>query len=185
MSTADHTAADSPAPRGDAAGRMTIPLAILPAPVPPALIRSRPPHPSIPQTKPQRTALLEAIRRGLHERPAVPPPDLALRPDQLVRVREFVVAQRARKPIAIVDAYYDGEGKALCPMAAGITHHVGPSGFVEPCPIIQLAVDDVRSGSFYETVTRSAFLRRAPPWRASCAAPARRPSSPGSAGCRS
>lgn len=86
-------------------------------------------------------------------------PDLALRPDQLVRVREFVVAQRARKPIAIVDAYYDGEGKALCPMAAGITHHVGPSGFVEPCPIIQLAVDDVRSGSFYETVTRSAFLR--------------------------
>ncbi|MFM7250297.1 MAG: polyprenyl synthetase family protein [Planctomycetaceae bacterium] len=73
MSTADHTAADSPAPRGDAAGRMTIPLAILPAPVPPALIRSRPPHPSIPQTKPQRTALLEAIRRGLHERPAVPP----------------------------------------------------------------------------------------------------------------
>ena len=86
-------------------------------------------------------------------------PDLALRPDQLVRVREFVVAQRARKPIAIVDAYYDGEGKALCPMAAGITHHVGPSGFVEPCPIIQLAVDDVRSGSFYETVTGSAFLR--------------------------
>jgi len=86
-------------------------------------------------------------------------PELALRPDQLVRVREFVTAQRARKPIAIVDAYYDGEGKALCPMAAGITHHVGPSGFVEPCPIIQLAVDDVRGGSFYETVTQSAFLR--------------------------
>jgi MoaA/NifB/PqqE/SkfB family radical SAM enzyme len=86
-------------------------------------------------------------------------PGLALRPDQLVRVRRFVVEQRARKPIAIVDAYYDGEGEALCPMAAGITHHVGPSGHVEPCPIIQLAVDDVRGGSFYDTVTRSAFLR--------------------------
>ena len=86
-------------------------------------------------------------------------PELALRPDQLVRVREFVVTRRATKPIAIVDAYYDGEGRALCPMAAGITHHVGPSGFVEPCPIIQLAVDDARKGSFYETVTGSAFLR--------------------------
>ena len=86
-------------------------------------------------------------------------PELSLRPEQLVQVREFVVAMRARKPIGIVDAYYDGEGQALCPMAAGITHHVGPTGFVEPCPIIQLAVDDARTGSFYDTVTRSAFLR--------------------------
>ena len=86
-------------------------------------------------------------------------PELALRPDQLVRVREFVTSRRATKPIAIVDAYYDGEGNALCPMAAGITHHIGPSGYIEPCPIIQLAVDDARKGSFYDTVTQSAFLR--------------------------
>jgi MoaA/NifB/PqqE/SkfB family radical SAM enzyme len=85
-------------------------------------------------------------------------PELALTPEQLVRVRRFVVEQRARKPIAIVDAYYDGEGAALCPMAAGITHHVGPSGYIEPCPIIQLAVDHVDDGPFYETVTRSAYL---------------------------
>ncbi len=51
----------------------SIPLAILPAPVPPALIRSRPPHPSIPQTKPNRDALLEAIRRGMAHVRAVPP----------------------------------------------------------------------------------------------------------------
>jgi MoaA/NifB/PqqE/SkfB family radical SAM enzyme len=86
-------------------------------------------------------------------------PELALRPDQLVRVREFVTSRRATTPIAIIDAYYDGEGDALCPMAAGITHHIGPSGYVEPCPIIQLAVDDARKGSFYDTVTQSAFLR--------------------------
>lgn len=86
-------------------------------------------------------------------------PELALRPDQLVRVRQFVAEQRARVPLVIVDAYYDGAGRALCPMAAGITHHVGPSGYVEPCPIIQLAVDHVGDGSFFETVTRSAFLR--------------------------
>jgi len=86
-------------------------------------------------------------------------PELALTPDQLVRVRRFVVEQRARKPIVIVDAYYDGEGSALCPMAAGITHHVGPSGHIEPCPIIQLAVDHVDDGPFFDTVTRSAYLR--------------------------
>ena len=85
-------------------------------------------------------------------------PELALDPSQLLRLRKFVVEQRARMPIAIVDAYYDGEGKAICPMATGLTHHVGPSGGIEPCPIIQLAVENVRSGSFYDAVTKSAFL---------------------------
>jgi hypothetical protein len=86
-------------------------------------------------------------------------PELALSPDELVRVRRFVVEQRAKQPIVIVDAYYDGEGAALCPMATGLTHHVGPSGGIEPCPIIQLAVEQVGGGgSFYETVTQSAFL---------------------------
>ncbi|MFM8703472.1 MAG: polyprenyl synthetase family protein, partial [Planctomycetia bacterium] len=51
----------------------SIPLAILPAAVPPALIRSRPPQPSIPQTKQDRDALLDAIRRGMVREPAVPP----------------------------------------------------------------------------------------------------------------
>ena len=86
-------------------------------------------------------------------------PELALTPDQLVRVRRFVVEQRARLPIAIVDAYYDDKGDALCPMAIGLTHHVGPSGGIEPCPIIQLAVEQVGTGSFYEQVTQSAFLK--------------------------
>lgn len=85
-------------------------------------------------------------------------PELALSPDELVRVRRFVVEQRAKQPIVIVDAYYDGEGSALCPMATGLTHHVGPSGGIEPCPIIQLAVENVGGGSFYDKVTQSAFL---------------------------
>jgi len=86
-------------------------------------------------------------------------PELALSPDELVRVRRFIVEQRAKQPIVIVDAYYDGEGSALCPMATGLTHHVGPSGGIEPCPIIQLAVEQVGNGeSFYDAVTQSAFL---------------------------
>lgn len=74
MSTVERTTNGSAGERaGAAAPRGVIPLAILPPPVPPALVRSRAPLPSIPQTKPERTALLEAIRRGLHARPAVPP----------------------------------------------------------------------------------------------------------------
>ena len=44
-----------------------------------------------------------------------PNPELALTPDQIVQVRRFVVEMRSRLPIAIVDAYWDDKGEALCP----------------------------------------------------------------------
>ena len=67
---------------------------------------------------------------------------------------------RARLPIAIVDAYWDDHGEALCPMATGVSHHIGPGGHIEPCPVIQFATSTVRDGpSIYETMTQSAFLR--------------------------
>jgi hypothetical protein len=85
---------------------------------------------------------------------------LALRPDQLVRVRKFVVEMRARMPIAIVDAYYDGEGKALCPMSTGVSHHIGPKGDIEPCPIIQFATETIHDErGIYATMRDSAFLK--------------------------
>ena len=74
-------------------------------------------------------------------------PDLCLTPEQQLRVRKFVVEMRAKKPIAIVDAYYDGEGKALCPAATGISHHINPWGGIEPCPIIQFATDNIHDQS--------------------------------------
>ena len=55
----------------------SIPLVILPPPVPPALVRSRQPHPSLPQTKRERDALLDAVRRGMAAVPAVPPLSMA------------------------------------------------------------------------------------------------------------
>lgn len=86
--------------------------------------------------------------------------ELALSPEQITRVRRFVVEQRARMPIAIVDAYYDHQGKALCPMTTGISHHIGPTGGIEPCPIIQFATDTVRTDrDLYEVFTQSAFLK--------------------------
>lgn len=84
---------------------------------------------------------------------------LALTPDQIKQVRRFIVHMRARKPIAIVDAYYDHSGQALCPMATGISHHVSPGGHIEPCPIIQFATENLKDErGIYETLTQSAFL---------------------------
>ena len=95
-------------------------------------------------------------------RPVGPKPnfDLALTPEQIVQVRRFVVRMRARLPIAIVDAYWDDKGEALCPMATGVSHHISPYGDIEPCPIIQFARETIRDKeSVFEIMQESAFLR--------------------------
>lgn len=85
---------------------------------------------------------------------------LALTPAQITQVRRFVVDARATMPITIVDAYYDHNGQALCPMATGISHHIGPTGGIEPCPIIQFATDNVRTDKdLFDVFTQSAFLK--------------------------
>lgn len=108
------------------------------------------------------------IDRGVHYawyhtyRPVGPQihEELALRPDQARQVRQFVVDMRAKLPIALIDAYYDHHGKALCPMATGISHHISPGGGIEPCPIIQFATENVNDGGdIFETMTKSAFLK--------------------------
>ena len=110
----------------------------------------------------------ELIGRGVHYvwfhsyRPVGPimHEDLGLSRGQLVEIRQFITEMRAKKPIGIVDAYYDHDGQALCPMATGISHHVNPKGGVEPCPIIQFAnesIDDDRG--IYRTLTESSFLK--------------------------
>src|SRR5258707_403862 len=70
-------------------------------------------------------------------------PDLCLTPEQQYQARKFVVEMRAKKPIIIVDAYFDGEGQALCPAATGITHHINPWGDIEPCPIVQFTRESI------------------------------------------
>ncbi len=86
-------------------------------------------------------------------------PELALRPEQVTAVRRFIVQMRSRVPLAIVDAYWDDKGEALCPMATGISHHISPYGDVEPCPIIQFARESIHDReSLFETMTQSTFL---------------------------
>jgi len=112
--------------------------------------------------------LRELIRRGVHYvwyytyRPVGPKPsyDLALRPDQLIRVRRFLVEMRVQMPVLIVDAYYDHLGRSLCPSAVGLSHHISPRGYIEPCPVIQFAKENIRDAtSVFELMTHSAFLQ--------------------------
>jgi MoaA/NifB/PqqE/SkfB family radical SAM enzyme len=89
-----------------------------------------------------------------------PSAELALRPEQVLHIRKFIVQMRAKLPIAIIDAYWDDQGQALCPMATGISHHIGPGGHVEPCPIIQFATETIRDPrGIYETLTSSPFIK--------------------------
>lgn len=87
-------------------------------------------------------------------------PELALTPEQQLRIRKFVVETRATKPIGVIDAYYDHQGKALCPAATGFTHHISPWGAIEPCPIVQFAKESIYDQkTLRETFNQSAFLR--------------------------
>ena len=90
--------------------------------------------------------------------------DLCLSAEQQLALRRFVVEMRAKKPIVIIDAYYDGEGQALCPAATGITHHINPWGDIEPCPIVQFTRESIHSTpadtrSLRDKFRQSAFLQ--------------------------
>lgn len=94
------------------------------------------------------TAFLDdLIARGVHYlwyyifRPAGADPAVgeALDAGSIARLREFIVRQRGRRPIVIVDAYWDDQGRALCPAATGISIHVNAAGDIEPCPPVQFA----------------------------------------------
>jgi MoaA/NifB/PqqE/SkfB family radical SAM enzyme len=84
--------------------------------------------------------------------------ELCLTPEQQLAVRRFVVEMRAKKPIMIIDAYYDGEGQALCPAATGLSHHINPWGDIEPCPIVQFSRESIQRGARNRRSLREKFL---------------------------
>jgi MoaA/NifB/PqqE/SkfB family radical SAM enzyme len=110
----------------------------------------------------------ELIRRGVHYvwfytyRPVGPDPaaHLALRTEQIVELRRFVMDMRRRKAIGLIDAYWDDQGRALCPAAIGISHHIGPWGDIEPCPVVQFARENIRDNGrdVFQAITESEFL---------------------------
>lgn len=96
------------------------------------------------------------IYRPVGPRPA---PELALSPDEIVALRQFIVDVRDRAPLVVVDAYWDHDGRALCPAAVGMAHHIGPGGDIEPCPPLQYAVDNIRDGRLLaDTFSQPGFL---------------------------
>jgi len=91
---------------------------------------------------------------------ARPCPELALMGAQIAALRSFIVNERSRRPIALVDSYWDHLGRALCPAAMGVSHHINPRGDIEPCPPIQFSRDKVGDGTrLFETFDTSSFLR--------------------------
>ena len=91
-------------------------------------------------------------RRGVHYlwyyiyRPVGRDPgaNLCLTEEQVLALRQFMVDLRPRVPMVIVDAYWDDQGRALCPAATGISHHIGPMGDIEPCPPVQFAREKLK-----------------------------------------
>lgn len=66
-------------------------------------------------------------------------PDNALNEEDVTRFRRFLVEQRRNSPVVLIDTYWDEEGKAMCPGATGMSHHISPSGALEFCPPLQMA----------------------------------------------
>lgn len=84
--------------------------------------------------------------------------ELALSLEEINKLRRFLVDARTKYNIVIVDAYWDQNGRGLCPAASGLSHHINASGDIEPCPVIQFAGENVADGELDVLYKKSTFL---------------------------
>ncbi|VGO21761.1 radical SAM protein [Pontiella sulfatireligans] len=90
-----------------------------------------------------------------------PTPELALNSEQVTELRRFIVDIRRNAPLMVVDAYWDDQGRALCPAAVGIANHISPEGWIEPCPPLQFAKENIGDGTgLYDIFNQSEFLAK-------------------------
>lgn len=87
-------------------------------------------------------------------------PENALSKEQIRQLRQFIVEQRRHAPLIIIDVYWGADGKAICPGATGMSHHVSPSGYVEFCPPLQMAMEQLNAdgSNLVDICQKSAFL---------------------------
>lgn len=87
-------------------------------------------------------------------------PEVALTSDQVRRMRQFIVEERRHAPLFIIDVYWGADGKAICPAATGMSHHVSPSGYVEFCPPLQMAAERLNdnASNLVDICNNSQFL---------------------------
>ena len=84
----------------------------------------------------------------------------ALTREQIRSFRQFLVDERMDAPLFIIDTYWDDMGRAMCPAATGMSHHISPSGAVEFCPPLQMAREFVNdnASNLTEIFNNSEFL---------------------------
>ncbi len=85
--------------------------------------------------------------------------DLALSLEEINTLRKHIVEARSKYQIVIIDAYWDHEGRPLCPAATGLSHHINAAGYIEPCPVIQLSADSINGKKLTEIYSESAYLK--------------------------
>lgn len=85
--------------------------------------------------------------------------DLALDAGEILRLRRFLVEGRPKYPMILIDSYWRADGEPFCPAADGLSHHINPSGFIEPCPVLQIAKENISEGSLENVYGNSFFLR--------------------------
>jgi len=89
------------------------------------------------------------------------PPGWCLDRETMLRLRRRLLELRRRHPILIIDTYWDADGRAICPAAAGLGFHIGPAGSIEPCPPLSFACEQLadEQTDFAELLESSRFLR--------------------------
>lgn len=85
--------------------------------------------------------------------------ELVLNIDEITRLRNFLVDGRSTLPMILIDSYWRSDGKPFCPAADGLSHHINASGYIEPCPVVQIARENVTAGNVEYIYENSAFLR--------------------------
>jgi MoaA/NifB/PqqE/SkfB family radical SAM enzyme len=90
-----------------------------------------------------------------------PSPQFCVAREQLIELRKRLLRLRRKHPILLIDTYWDAEGRAVCPAAAGLGFHIGPRGGIEPCPPMSFAAETIRDrdGDLFATINESRFLR--------------------------
>jgi MoaA/NifB/PqqE/SkfB family radical SAM enzyme len=85
--------------------------------------------------------------------------ELTLDIEDITRLRKFLVDGRTRFPMVLIDSYWRANGEPFCPAADGLSHHINASGYIEPCPVVQIARENITDGNAESVYENSEFLR--------------------------
>lgn len=85
--------------------------------------------------------------------------ELVLDQSEITRLRKFLVEGRNRFPMILIDSYWRADGTPFCPAADGLSHHINAAGFIEPCPVVQVAAENITKGDMDVIYENSVFLK--------------------------